>query len=219
MVRAIDVPAGGGELAFNVSYDTEAGFDHLIVEVEAADGTRTTLPTTAASTVSTSTASSAACDDGQYTDLHPSLLVYDGIGTCQAPDAAGSWNSFNGSSGGWQDVAFDLSAYAGQTVTVSLSYVTDAGTGGVGVFIDNVRAPGEEPQSFETDLGAWTVPGAPEGSPANASDFVRSEALLELAAGVTTEDSVLLGFGLEHVADPAVRTETMRRALGYLDAP
>jgi hypothetical protein len=100
-------------------------------------------------------------------------------------------------------------------VTVSISYVTDAGVGGVGAFVDTVRVPGEAPESFEAGLGAWTVPGAPEGSPTNANDWVQSRVLLELSSGVTTEDSVLLGFGLEHVADPAVRVETMRRALEY----
>ena len=33
-------------------------------------------------------------------------------------------------SGGWQEVAFDLSAYAGQQVEIVVSYVTDPFTGG-----------------------------------------------------------------------------------------
>jgi bacillopeptidase F (M6 metalloprotease family) len=35
-----------------------------------------------------------------------------------------------GDSGGWQKVAFDLSAYAGGSVEVSISYVTDPASGG-----------------------------------------------------------------------------------------
>ena len=36
-------------------------------------------------------------------------------------------------------MAFDLSAYAGQQVEVSITYVTDPGTGGVGAFVDDTK--------------------------------------------------------------------------------
>ncbi|GGP06897.1 hypothetical protein LDL08_10280 [Nonomuraea glycinis] len=49
---------------------------------------------------------------------------------CAATGTSGSWNRFTGNSGGWQPVAFDLSAYAGRQVEVSVSYVTDPGSGG-----------------------------------------------------------------------------------------
>ena len=37
-----------------------------------------------------------------------------------------SWSALTGESGGSGDVAFDLSAYAGGSVDVKVSYVTDA---------------------------------------------------------------------------------------------
>jgi hypothetical protein len=124
----------------------------------------------------------------------------------------------SGSSDGWQAVAFDLSAYAEQQVEVSISYVTDPSTGGVGVAIDDtsVVVGGAEVSSegFESGLGAWTIPGPPPGSPPGGGDIVRSEGLL--AGAVTTEDSVLLGFGLEQIATDAERTALVRRAMQHL---
>lgn len=209
--RSVAVPDTGGQLSFALSYNTEPAYDHVIVEVTDADGNRTTLPEAGGAT---STAASAACD--QYASLHPSLLVYDGIGSC-ATGTTGTWNSFTGNGGGWEEVAFDLGAYAGQTVTISISYVTDGGVGTVGAFVDNVQVPGEdEIEGFESGLGAWTVPGPPAGSPPNAGDWQQGGALFVPSAGVSTEDSVLFGFGLEHVEDPAVRAATLAEVLDHL---
>jgi hypothetical protein len=55
----------------------------------------------------------------------------------------------------------------------------------VSAFVDNVRVPGEDPESFEEGLGAWTIPGPPAGSPSNANDWQRAERLFNPAAGVT----------------------------------
>lgn len=63
---------------------------------------------------------------------------------------------------GRRTVPVDLSAYARTKGELSLSYVSDPGTGGRGVFVDNVRLVvpgGEAAEGFETGLGPWTVPG------------------------------------------------------------
>lgn len=108
-------------------------------------------------------------------------------------------------------MAFDLSGHAGGQVEVAITYVTDPFTGGAGVFVDRTRLTigGSEVESegFETDLGPWTVPGAPDDSPGNAGDFVRSQS--EVGAAITTEDTVLLGVGIEHVPDPTDRAELL----------
>jgi hypothetical protein len=215
--RTIDVPAEGGQLQASLSYNVEQAYDHVIVEAETIvdgepQGDRTTLVDVNGGTTTTA---SAACD--QYPDgLHTSLLVYAGIG-CEGATTTGTWNSFTGNSGGWQEVAFDLTPYAGSQVRISFSYVTDGGVGGIGAFVDNVRVPGEAPESFEEGLGAWEIPGPPEGSPPLTTDWQRSESLFNPSAGVTTEDTVLFGFGLEHVEDPAVRATTLSRVLDYLN--
>jgi hypothetical protein len=108
-------------------------------------------------------------------------------------------------------VSFDLSAYAGQQVEIIISYVTDPFTGGTGVIVDDTRLVVDgtvvSSEGFEAGFGAWTVPGAPAGSPVNEGDWVVSEGLGGdvTTAGVATEDSVTLGFGLEQLDSDAAR--------------
>ncbi|WP_018352252.1 immune inhibitor A domain-containing protein [Longispora albida] len=47
-------------------------------------------------------------------------------------------NRYDGNSGGWVDISFDLSAYVGKKVQFRYQYVTDGNTHGKGVMIDNV---------------------------------------------------------------------------------
>ena len=62
-------------------------------------------------------------------------------------------------------------------------------------------------------LGAWSVPGPPAGSPAVVKDWARTGELFRTYGAVTTDDTVLLGFGLEHVTAAADRTALIRKAL------
>jgi len=118
-------------------------------------------------------------------------------------------------------VNFDLSAYAGTSVEVSISYVTDPGSGGHGVLADDaslvVGGTVTETEGFETSLGAWKVAGPPPGSPAVLRDWARAGTLFQTYGAVTTGDTVLLGFGLEHVASAADRTALLTKALAALD--
>jgi hypothetical protein len=105
-------------------------------------------------------------------------------------------------------------------VEVSLSYITDPGSGGHGVLADNVSVviggtPGEA-EGFESSLGAWAVPGPPAGSPAVVKDWGRAGELFKTYGAVTTRDTVLLGFGLEHVTAAADRTALLGKALAVL---
>ncbi|MFD5131508.1 M14 family metallopeptidase [Streptomyces olindensis] len=216
-VTAADRPA----LRSRLMWDTEPGYDNVLVEAhtagaddwttlpEAGGATRTTVPT--------------ECEGGFYIGEHPWLKHYltQSAEGCTATGSTGSWNSLTGTSGGWQQVDFDLSAYAGRTVEISISYVTDPGTGGYGVLADEtslvVGGTAKETEGFETSLGAWKVAGPPAGSPAVTKDWTRTGALLETYGAVTTDDTMLLGFGLEHVAAPADRAALMRKALASLD--
>lgn len=89
----------------------------------------------------------------------------------------------------------------------------------MGAFVDDTRLVAgttTEAEGFETSLGAWTVPGAPAGSPGNTGDWTRSAALFHSQAAVTTRDTVLLGYGLEHVPGATDRARLVGRALGVL---
>lgn len=216
-VSAADKPT----LRSQLLWDTEPGYDHVIVEAhttggddwttlpEAGGATRTTVPT--------------ECEAGFLVNEHPWLehyLTFAPSG-CTATGTSGSWNSLTGASNGWEQVNFDLSAYAGKSVEVSISYVTDPGSGGHGVLADEaslvVGGTATQTEGFETSLGAWSVSGPPAGSPAVLKDWARTGALFRTYGAVTTDRTVLLGFGLEHVTAAADRNTLVKKALAALE--
>lgn len=201
------------------SFDTEGGYDHVIVEArpvgtddwttlaDANGGTTSDVPT--------------ECEAGFLLDEHPHLEHYLTLGNpCLPTGSTGEWNSFTGTSPGWVPVSFDLSAFAGGEVEVVVSYVTDPFTGGTGLIVDDTRlvvgGVATEAEGFEGGLGAWSVLGAPESSPGNASDFERTLGLGGIVSAVVTPDSVMLGFGLEQLSTDAERADAVGRILTHL---
>jgi hypothetical protein len=215
-VSAADKPA----LRTRLLWDTEPGYDHAVLEAHTTGAEDwTTLPDTGGATGS---AVPAECEAGFLLNEHPFLEHYltQGATACTGTGTSGAWHSFTGESDGWQQVEFDLSAYAGKSVEVSLTYVTDPSSGGHGVLADDaslvVGGTATATEGFETSLGVWRVPGPPAGSPAVLKDWARTGALFQTYGGVTTDDTVLLGFGLEHVTAAADRTALLRKALAAL---
>jgi murein tripeptide amidase MpaA len=216
--RSVAVPAGGGSLSFWTSYDTEPDWDYLAVEVQRPDGTWTTLPD---ANGNTSQDTGQSCPAGWAAELHPQLDAYQTVnadGTCSPTGDGGEWNAASGSSGGWQEWSVDLSEFAGQSVTVSISYISDWGTQGLGVFVDDITLPDGSTTSFEGgDTGGWTVSGSPEGSAANTNDWVFTDAAgFPVGATITTPHSLLAGFGFEAISTQAERDAVMGRALSHL---
>ncbi|MEU1166804.1 hypothetical protein ABZ372_43275, partial [Streptomyces sp. NPDC005921] len=74
-----------------------------------------------------------------------------------------------------------------------------------------------ETEGFETSLGSWSVAGPPAGSPAVLKDWERTGALFKTYGAVTTDRTVLLGFGLEQVTSAADRAALVKKALTALD--
>lgn len=215
-VSAADKP----ELRFALNWNTEEGYDHAVLEAHTAGAEDwTTLPEAGGATATTVP---TECEAGFFLEGHPFLGHYLTLGAdgCAATGTSGSWNSFTGSSNGWRQVSFDLSAYAGKKAELSLSYITDPGSGGLGLFADRTRlvvgGADRESEGFETSLGVWSVPGAPAGSPAVEGDWARSQELFTSYASVTTRNTVLFGFGLEHVPDAGERAALLGKALGAL---
>jgi hypothetical protein len=166
----------------------------------------------------TSTSTGQSCPAG-WRDLHPQLDHYQTLtnGTCSATGSTGSWNAATGNSGGWQEWDIDLSAYAGGQAEVSISYLSDWSTQGLGVFVDDITEPDGSTTSFEGDLGGWTVAGPPPGSGPNSSDWTRTDAGgFPEGAVVRTDRSLLFGFGLEEVDTDANRATVMGRAMDDL---
>ncbi|MDD9372356.1 MAG: hypothetical protein PV358_19700, partial [Acidimicrobiales bacterium] len=135
-VAAAEAPT----LSLRLSFSTTVTFDHVIVEA-APSGTDqwTTLRDLRGGT-SPSPPSPCPID---LLSTHPFLSHYLTAGTPCAPrGTTGTWNAFTNESGGWREAAFDLSAYAGGSVDVKVSYVANADVSaknGVGVFVDDTR--------------------------------------------------------------------------------
>nr|WSX52478.1 M14 family zinc carboxypeptidase [Streptomyces sp. NBC_00974] len=216
-VTAADQP----KLKAALNWNTEQGYDHAVLEAHTVGGDDwTTLPE--AGGLSSSTVPEE-CGAGFFVNDHPFLRRYLTLdaGGCTPQGTSGTWNSFTGSSNGWQQVSFDLSAYAGKSVEVSLSYITDPGSGGRGVFADEARlsvgGADRAVEGFETSLGVWAAQGSPAGSPDVPGDWARSGELFKSYAAVTTRNTVLLGFGLEHVPAAADRAVLVGKALRSLN--
>jgi bacillopeptidase F (M6 metalloprotease family) len=219
MTRTIDVPAGGAELSFWTSYDTEAEWDHVAVEARTAGaGDWTTLPDLNGNT---SDSTGQSCPAG-WRELHPHLDHYQTLvddTTCTPTGSTGEWNAASGNSGGWQRWSVDLSAYAGGQVEVSIGYISDWATQGLGVFLDDIEvSTGQGTTSFEGgDTGGWEVTGPPEGSGPNPNNFIITTAAgFPEAAVAATPHSLLTGFGFEGITGADARAEWMGRALEHL---
>ncbi len=109
---AIFETTGGGTLSFDTMYEIEEGWDFGFVQVST-DGGQTW--TSLANEYTTSEHNPAA---------HPKIVE-------NVP-------GLTGSSGGWINMSFDLSAYAGQDILVAFRYVTDWATTLDGWYVDNI---------------------------------------------------------------------------------
>jgi immune inhibitor A len=79
--------------------------------------------------------------------------------TATNPNGQNFGNGITGSTGGsWVDLTADLSAYAGQTVTLGFRYWTDGATVGAGFGVDDVAITGLPTDGAETDPG-WVYQG------------------------------------------------------------
>ncbi|MFC6148412.1 MULTISPECIES: M14 family metallopeptidase [Mumia] len=205
-----------GRLDFKFSADVEAHWDALFVEARPVGTDEwTTLPDLNGHT---SQDTGDSCASGWVDEIHPQLGHYMNA-ACEPTGSTGAWNAFSGNSAGWQDWTVDLTPYAGKQVELAIVYATDWSTTNLGVWIDDAKvtldgATAKE-TSFESDLGAWTVPGAPAGSPGNPNDWERGQASVDEGAAVMTPDTMLFGFGLEGL-DAASRQDLLSRSMEAL---
>jgi hypothetical protein len=224
LTRTISVPAGGADLSFWISRDTEPDWDFTFVEAHTVgQNDWTTLPDANGHT-SQSTGPNvpdeASCPTG-WRELHPWLDHYQtfdaAAGSCTPTGTTGVWNAATGRSAGWEQWSIDLGAYAGKQVEVSIAYASDWSVQGLGAFVDDVVVSTGASTSFEAGFDGWTVSGAPAGSAPNTNDWARTTAAgFPEGAVVATPDTLYMGFGIEGIATPEARATVMRRSLDYL---
>jgi hypothetical protein len=225
--KTVAVPAGGGSLDFWVSYHTEEPWDFFFVEARTVGQEDwTTLPDANGHTTQDT---GDSCPEGWHSspdEIHPFLAHYQTLnadGTCSPQGTTGEWNAATGNSSGWQNWHVDLGAYAGQTVELYLTYVSDWAVQGLGVFLDDVTDPTGS-TSFETGLDGWTVAGAAPGSSPNFNDYIRTTAAGFPEGPVMAEDpardgdfhTLYMGFGFEGIAGATTRAAVMDRAIDFL---
>ncbi len=221
LTREIPVPAAGGDLTFWTSYDTEEHWDFLTVEARTAGGDDwTTLPEATGHTTQDTGESCLGGNSGGWRTLHPFLDHYQtqqGPLACSPTGDGGEWNAASGNSNGWQEWTIDLSGYAGQTVEISIAYISDWATQNLGVFLDDVTLPDGTFTSFEGDLGGWQITGPPEGSGANANNWLLTDAGgFPVGASISTPNSLVMGYGFEGISTPAERNAVMGRVVDHL---
>jgi hypothetical protein len=226
LTRTVDLTGKtSGSLSFKVSYDTEPNFDYVFVEAHTVgrDDDWTTLADTNGHT---SQDTGAGCPDGDpfWLNENPFLRHYitrtgpTGAVECSPSGTSGSWNAATGNSAGFQNWNVDLSAFAGKQVEVSITHVTDPAVLGLGVFVDDTKVTADgatvAETSFETDLGGWSVAGAPTDSGPNTNDWIRTQSVGFVdGPGVATDHSLYWGFGLEGVTDAAKRAQLVQDAM------
>jgi hypothetical protein len=218
-----------GSLKFKVSYDTEDTYDYVVVEAHTkGQDDWTTLEE---KTGLTTDDVGSSCDINWDT-LHPFLTHYQTntnksedadeadctpVGTTGTPP--GHWFGATGNSGGFQDWDFDLSAFAGRDIEVSISYIQDFASAGLGVFVDDTsitRDGATESTDFESGSGGWVAADAPAGSANDAHWTNRTSVGYKDGPGVATADTLYYGFGFEGIRTTATRYAFMADAMRYL---
>ncbi len=214
-----DIPAGSPTLKFWVSYDIEPDWDYAFVEInEVGTDTWTTLPDLNGLTT-TDTGDSCTSSGSWVNQIHPFLAHYMTYSegpppSCTSTGTTGSWNGFTGNSAGWQQVEMDLSAYAGKTVELYISYASDWSVQALGVFVDDIELSGYPLEDFEAGMGQWTVSVAPGSGAFN--NWVRiTGAGFPEGPAIRSPNSVYLGFGFEGIDTAENREDVMDGVMTY----
>jgi hypothetical protein len=225
LLNTLSPTPGDDHLSFFMSHDTELDWDFVFVEAHTpGQDDWVTLPAVDENDEAiTSNSTGESCPEG-WAELHPFI-----VNTYEGADCSGAnWNATSGRSPGWQQWNVDLSAWDNEQVEVSISYASDWSSQGLGVWVDDIDAPGlAADNGFEAGLGTWVV-GDPTdvGSGVNALDWIPTGDVGFVEGAATSMDpsdadfrTLYLGFAFENVSDPAGRDDLMQRALDYLTAP
>ena len=154
--------------------------------------------------------------------LHPHLDHYQTFvgGTptsCTPEGTTGEWHAASGNSNGWQQWSISLDDYAGETVEISIAYISDWATQNLGVFLDDFVWPGGATSFENGDTGGWESTGPPAGSGSNSNNWEVTDAGgFPVGASITTPKSILMGYGFETISTEEQRKQVMGRIASHL---
>ena len=72
------------------------------------------------------------------------------------------------------------------------------------------------PTASRAQTSSWTAAARPRAARRTRRNWQIGESLVNCYAATSTEDTLLLGFGLEQLSSDAERADLVRRALGGL---
>jgi hypothetical protein len=224
--HTVNVPAGGANMSFWTSYNTEADWDMVFVEAHTVgqDDWTTLEDLNGHTTQSTGESCKPENGPGGWRTIHPFMDHYQEIvgDDCEPHGDTGIWWADSGSSGGWQQWHVDLAGhddrFLGQQIEVSITYVSDWAFQGLGVFVDDIEVSTDEGSTdFESDDGGWAPQPAPAGSAPNFNTWIVTDATgFPEGAIIATPDTIYMGFGFEGITDAATRNEVMGQAMAFL---
>ena len=143
--HTVNVPAGGANMSFWTSYNTEADWDHLFVEAHTVgQDDWTTLPDTERPPHEPVDRRELQAGErpGRVADdppVHGSLPDDRRRRLRASRDDGRWWNASSGNSGGWEQWhGRSLRRFAGKQIEVSITYVSDWAFQGLGVFLDDI---------------------------------------------------------------------------------
>ena len=137
LARTISVPAGGAQLSFWIDRDTESQWDFVFVEIHTVgqDDWTTLADLNGHTTQDTGFVVPVLARHPPVPDPLPDRH---GARAATRPARPATWWAATGDSGDAENWAFDLGAYAGSDVEVSISYASDDVVQRNGVFVDDI---------------------------------------------------------------------------------
>jgi hypothetical protein len=226
LTHTVNVPAGGANMSFWTSYNTEFDWDMVFVEAHTVgqDNWTTLEDLNGNTTQATGESCKPGNGPGGWRTIHPFMDHYQTIvgDACEPHGSTGDWWASNGNSGGWQQWNVNLAGpdgrFLGQLVEVSITYVSDWSFQGLGVFVDDIAvSTGEGSTDFEANDGGWARPDAPVGSAPNFNTWIVTDPTgFPEGAIIATPDTLYMGFGFEGITDAATRNTVMGQAMEHL---
>ena len=213
------MPAGGGELTFWTSYDTEADWDYLTVEARTAGRQR--LDDAAGRQRAHEPDTGESCPSGWRRAAPAARRTTrrsTPTATCTPTGTTRGVERRVGQLGRLAAVVGRPRRLRRQTVEISIAYISDWGTQNLGVFLDDFALPDGATTSFEgADTGGWTVTGPPPGSGPNANNWTITDAGgFPVGASITTPHSLLDGLRVRGDRTQGERNAVMGRVLSHL---